>query len=272
VKPIGVLPTLRRSIRGEEQECLLLSDLHIGSRLTDYNALTSVIGEAKHRKMRVLILGDVVDAILPRDTKRFHPSVLHKRLQGKDNVLDETVDWAAEILDPVRGQIDLMAYGNHETAVISHHNTDPIDRLAEKLGCPVGGYSGIVDYRFDGTQKHVRIGYWHGKGRGSSPKSVIDDWAKLQGICESLDVVWTGHRHHRLVMEYPKLSPSPGTLLNERRVYCVCTGSYQRPYADRLPGRNDNFVADSLIHPGGLGSVTLKVQLVKGRVQLGVSF
>src|SRR5262245_44093653 len=75
----------------------LLSDLHIGSAMTDYDLIEADLQEAARNGDRILINGDVIDGIVPGD-KRFSPDRVHPRIRGRADMLTAQEEWAAEIL------------------------------------------------------------------------------------------------------------------------------------------------------------------------------
>ena len=67
---VVVQPPHRTFAPGTESPYLLMSDLHLGSACCDVGAIQSDLRRAKDLDARVLINGDVFDAILPGDRKR----------------------------------------------------------------------------------------------------------------------------------------------------------------------------------------------------------
>ena len=109
----------------------LMSDLHIGAINVDYKALRSDLDRAREHGDRILINGDVFDAILLHDMKRFRAESLDERSRGRSNILNVVVKRAAEELAPYADLIDMIGCGNHEESVEKYHNYDPIQALSE---------------------------------------------------------------------------------------------------------------------------------------------
>src|SRR5210317_2144984 len=109
------------------------ADFHIGAFNVDYDWLAADLEEAAEHDSRILIVGDVFDAILPKDAKRYKPEALHARIRQTSNVVDEAVDWAEEILKPYANLIDMIGLGNHESSVEKYHGTDMTARLIRRL-------------------------------------------------------------------------------------------------------------------------------------------
>lgn len=212
----------------------LLSDLHIGSPNADYKAIgRAVDGEYDY----LAINGDVFDLILPSDKKRYRPSALHKRLWGKDDVINAAVEWGKEILGPVAKKIIFIGTGNHESAAEKHHSIDPVRMLCDALGVTYGGYNGFVDFRLGRTGHGDRsvLYYHHGAGGGSARASAVQEAEKKLSFVEC-DWVWLGHRHHSIAFDAVRLRcPKSGHTPARRRMRLVTTGSFLKSYGAGQP-------------------------------------
>jgi hypothetical protein len=214
----------------------LMSDLHIGSPQTEYSLIEQELVAARERGDRILIDGDVFDAILTRDLKRYSPDGLHPRLQGTRDILGMALDWATELLSPYAALIDLIAVGNHDDTPAKQGNIDLVRLLVGRLNTQggkvwYGGYSGFVDYKIrfaaDGslTRRFV-IFYHHGVGGGSSLAGNASDANKFSWV-EGADLIWLGHKHQKLNLPVGKVScPVQGHHVKERSVRFVRTGAY----------------------------------------------
>lgn len=92
----------------------LMSDLHIGASHVDYKLIDREINDALEHNDRVLINGDLLDLILPKDAKRFQPDSPHPRIARRNDQVNAAIDWAVEILGPVAHLVDMLGLGNHE--------------------------------------------------------------------------------------------------------------------------------------------------------------
>jgi hypothetical protein len=254
---------------GTEVGFTLMSDLHIGAPHVDYRLIKQELAKAIDKGDRILINGDVIDAILPKDHKRFDPDALHPRLQGRRDVLNEEIAWAVELLAPAAHLIDMIGVGNHEDAVAQWHALDPLSAIIGLLNQKLrerkkhcdhvihyGGWTGFVDYRFRrlnlngeprcpggpekgrskprqrGASDGVRWVVWfhHGSG-GAAPvtKGTIDFARKAAFI--TADLLWMGHKHNRIMDDVQRIScPQSGDDLVIRDVRHVMTGAYMQTY------------------------------------------
>lgn len=233
----------------------LLSDLHVGSAATRHDRIRrDVARAASDPSARLAIAGDVFDAILPGDEKRFDIDNLHPRVR-KGDVMGEAIRWAAELLAPAAGQIIFVAPGNHDTKAAKRTSLDPVAMLCDALGVPKGEYAGLL--RVNLSKRHtLNVGWWHGHGGGSSRQSAVKQSARLLDTIDGLDVCWTGHRHQRYAAPVVRYSPTVKGL-KERRVWLVMSGAYMRDAA---------YSVEALHPPGDLGGVVLRAEVQGGEV------
>ena len=125
--------TQKKLTGSKELTLTLMSDLHFGAPNVDYARMLEDLEEAKRNNDRILLDGDIFDMILPGDVKRYIPEALATPLQGRSNIVNVIVKYAAEFLKPYATQIDMIATGNHEESVMKYHHVDPVQLLVGKL-------------------------------------------------------------------------------------------------------------------------------------------
>lgn len=225
----------------------LLSDLHIGAAACDDRRIRDDLTRASSYGCRVLIAGDVFDAIFHGD-KRFSPSVIHPKLRGRDDVGNAALDLATGLLEPFASMIEVVGDGNHETKFTQRTGIDLVGELCRRLNIQRGGYGGVVTFR---VGKHdFNVGYWHGAGGGSSIQAAAKQSARLLDVVEGLDVAWTGHRHQRFVHATTRFVLRRGRV-TERRVLLAMSGAYTRW---------EGYAAERMLSPGDAGAVFLVAQ------------
>lgn len=264
----------------------LMSDLHVGAVNVDYELIKEEIQRAKDKGDRVCINGDIFDFILMGDHKRYKQDVLHPRLLGRKNVVNEAIKWGAELLRPVVNQIDMIGYGNHETSIEAHNSYDPIQALIYELEgskekkeehlIHYGGYTGFIDYRIryqnkkqtqspGSNGKRIVIYYHHGGGANAPVTKGMIDFHRKDTFVDS-DVIWLGHKHNRFTSHVRKLAcPEQGDQPSVRDVRHVMTGAYFDTYVGqsqesiRKDGRRASWAADSGFAPQGKGGARLEI-------------
>lgn len=219
-----------------------LSDLHIESDLFDFEGFEKLIHErSKLPNHRVILLGDVMDLVVPPDLKRWRASVQDRSIVGRDDWLNAAVDLAIERLANNGTRYDLVAPGNHEDAFIKFHGVDVSSMLARELRCARGGYSGYVEYVIrsktsgkTGPTRRVpvfRILYHHGAWGGRVVKGFggARDWCRA---FEGWHCFTFGHNHQTTVNREIHLRPKKGGGIVEFPVYIVCCGAWVHNYSD----------------------------------------
>jgi len=266
---------------GDEVGIWLMSDLHIGGFHTQHQLIERELKQALERGWRVNINGDILDAIVAKDAKRFSPSCIAKRLRGRDDIVTAEIEWAYEILEPYAAIIDMIGEGNHDKAIRLHHGTDPVLEIVGMLNRHLvetgsehrinyGAYRGFIDYRWrraggSGTRRVV-IFYHHGSGGISQATKGIMNFWRLQTWVDS-DVIWVGHTHNSLGDTTPVRvrCPLSGDTPAADPIKNVMTGSYlwnlQGLTQDgiRKNGRPADYAGDAMLPPQNMGGTLLRI-------------
>jgi predicted phosphodiesterase len=243
----------------------LMSDLHIGASMVDYDLLLSDLDEADRNGDRILINGDLIDGIVPGD-KRFSPERVHPRVRGRSDMVAAEVEWAVDLLRPYAHLIDVIGVGNHDTHVERVAKVDPVKMILKDLGEDIryGGYTGVVEYTFqyhDNPRrvKKYRIFAHHGSGKQGTLRASMDSLQRKRSWVQA-DMIWEGHSHTRWSAVERNLSWSEkDSVPILKPVRFVVTGSYIDPYVAQSEdsikrhGRRGNYVSDSGLAPHGNG-------------------
>lgn len=256
---------------------LLMSDLHIGAASCDKELIASELQWARDNKARVAIAGDVFDLLLPKDHKRFNPTVLDPLIRNTDSVLNATLNMGVKILKPYADLIDLIGCGNHETSITKYHATDIIALLCERLSTPKhqvqhGGYTGAWVNTYSrpsggdggGTGSFV-IRYHHGMGGAAPVTKGLIDFARFSSWMRDADVIWFGHKHNRTLAHVRESRiPRQGDDFELRDVFHVQTSSYdtdQHPQFDSEGTYTTNWGTEKGFAPQGRGGAKLWVSI-----------
>jgi len=246
-----------------------LSDVHLGSGNCDETAFLNDLNNARKLNARIIIVGDLFDALLPKDTKRFKISVLAKWLQDTDDVINVSINRAYEKLKNFGDLIDVISVGNHEESVLKYHSFDMISALIHRLNIYLeqkkskhrvehGQYLGYVQYKSDrisgGGVRILKVLYYHGAG-GAAPvtKGMIDfNRIKTNFV---FDLFLTGHKHNKIADSSGIMDISGnGNLLFYPQKLVQC-GTYQKTY-----NLNDNVSFEEMkaFPPADVGCAFIK--------------
>lgn len=204
---------IKCSGRSDRVEIFPLWDMHIGKSNCNETALRKWISEVikrdkmPHRHVRVLLGGDVLNAVSPKDLKRFDFSDIAEWLlegdkeQIKDNLSNTTikeVGRATKILTPVKHLILGAIEGNHEKTIRKRTNTDIQKMFCDKLEIPNLSDEVLIRFKFirggyatSSIIINARHGYGAGRSIGAEPTkldNMRDEW-------EIADVCISGHTH-----------------------------------------------------------------------------
>jgi len=247
------------------QEFLLVSDLHWDNPHCDRGLLKNHLDEAVKRNAAIILNGDTYCCMGGKYDRRADKSLIRPE-HNTDRYFDAIVDTSVEWFAPYAKNILLIGYGNHETAIIKHGETDLLQRFASTLNyatgsaVQVGGYGGTIDIRvLHDTIRGVNfvVHYYHGFGGGGVvSKGVIQDQRLLAGT-EGYDLTWMGHvhelyYHQNIIHRYDR---STKTLI-QKPIHQLRTATYKEEWDGGYMG----FHTERGRGPKPLGGYWLKLE------------
>jgi hypothetical protein len=216
---------------GWERWFLLSSDWHSDNPDFDGALLRRLFDQAKARGAGILGIGDLLCVMQTKGDKRHSKSKVKPEHQGDDYlglVEDTTVDW----LQPYAQNLVGLGRGNHEGAILVHHEYDIVRRIARRLDVPYLGYAGYVRFMFQrqspsgtGNRTSRNLFYTHGSGGGGEvTRGVIDTNRKAVWLPDA-DFVVRGHVHEFWIVSVPRLrlTDSGKTFQDEQVHICLPT-------------------------------------------------
>jgi hypothetical protein len=247
------------------QEFLLVSDLHWDNPHCDRGLLKNHLDEAVKRNAAIILNGDTYCCMGGKYDRRADKSLIRPE-HNTDRYFDAIVDTSVEWFAPYAKNILLIGYGNHETAIIKHGETDLLQRFASTLNyatgsaVQVGGYGGTIDIRvLHDTIRGVNfvVHYFHGhSGGGVVSRGVIHDQRLLAGT-EGYDLTWMGHvhelyYHQNMIHRYDR---STKTLI-QKPIHQLRTATYKEEWDGGYMG----FHTERGRGPKPLGGYWLKLE------------
>lgn len=192
---------------GWEQWFLLASDVHWDNPHCNRALFHRHMRQAKERRAGVFIFGDFFCLMQGRGDPRGNKDSIRPE-HNTATYIDSVVDTAAVDLEPYADIIELLGYGNHETSVLKHQETDVIARLGKRLGVAVGGYSGFIRFLFSrgkSNKSSLVLFYHHGSGGGGPvTKGVIRTNRQAVWLPDA-QIVVGGHVHQDWVLTLPRV-------------------------------------------------------------------
>jgi hypothetical protein len=236
-----------------------LGDIHIGAHNCAEDKLKSHVRRiAQDPNAYWIGGGDVLDAVVLNDSKRFDPTIVPDwMLKGSANNIRMNIkdmlraqrNRFYEILDPIRDKCLGLIEGNHEYSIMKYHNRDLQSELCQHFKCEDltdcaflrlrfrrrKGKSVKADGQPDMTSDTVRMFITHGNGGGRSSGAEPMSLYRLAADKEC-DIVLKGHSHSFCIHPpIPMLSiPGHGALPESPIVYdkyAANWGSFVYTYA-----------------------------------------
>jgi len=211
-------------------------DLHIGARSCAETLLKKAVKEvAENPRAYAIGGGDLIDAVLPHDIKRFDFNTLpdwmlegdcHTTREMLNNILLQQVDRVHSLLSPIPGDRWLGAIsGNHEYSVQKHNNNNIHKAICNRLNMPDLSDEALIRLRFkrQGAGATIIIYIRHGYGGGRTPGAEANKIDRMVAEWEVADICFTGHSHTfrieppRPVLEIPRSG----------KLYPECTVRYR---------------------------------------------
>jgi hypothetical protein len=253
----------------------LLSDLHLDSPTFAKADFVADANKYQARGARFLINGDVFDAILPTDRKRYTRA---NDGFNEDAQINARLDFAVNLLKPYVNSIDFIGIGNHEASITKYDHCDMIKLLVSELAryrdpsLPAirrGSYQGFIRLWFragNGATRQYIIYREHGKG-GNSPvtKSTIS-LNRLNTVFIA-NLYWLGHSHGNLTSSGWNIYPDNSGKIIQEKTREVVTAGYQKGFEQRdltddVLYRN-SFPEEKFLVPTGIGAALLHINVPK---------
>lgn len=224
---------------GWEQEVLLMSDEHMDNLHCDRTMLIRHHEEALTKNAPIFKFGDTLCLMQGKWDKRSDRKQMRPELAVGTNYLDLVVEHAAKFYTPYASNIALIGLGNHETAILAHHETNMVERLVTKLNdrrparsqgkVHLGAYTGFIQFRFMAGESNLRtlsLHYHHGYGGGGEVTRGMIDNNRTRGQYAA-DIFYSGHIHRRNSDENVVTSCSKAGVVTESTQYFLRGSCYK---------------------------------------------
>lgn len=245
VHTIDVLDNWKLS--GFEFKALITSDWHYDNPKCDRKLLHAHLAEAKRIGAPVFCNGDLFCLMQGKRDKRGSKQDVRPEHQVAD-YYDAVARTSAEDLSEFAQNIAVVGYGNHETAIIKHQETDVLQSFARRMrndyGSPmkVGGYGGWIFFRFKnpapggGSTLTLKMKYFHGSGGGGPVTKGVIKANRMAVYLPDADLVTTGHIHEKWALRYTHERVTGHGRVYLRDQLHLCTGTYKEEYQDGSKG------------------------------------
>ncbi len=253
-------------------------DTHIGSSSSDIDAWSSILRQFRDDPNTYdICMGDVVDAIVGHDDKRWKLSQIDKSIfaeQPNIRVVDAILDWQIDQFvniyvsswDPRKNIAFLV--GNHEEKAAKYHGSDVSARIVRELERKMPsnthiellGVSGFITLSFDiagGSYLSLMIYVHH--GYGGSSRTIGGDLTKYEKgfTYYAGDVHAYGHVHKLIAVPYDYARPDA----SRKKIVCanrwlLLTGSFHKSFS---LNSKPNYSEEKGLPPRTLGAMLLEI-------------
>ena len=221
-------------------DMFICSDVHWDSKKCDRDLFKKHLKKAEENEALVFINGDFFDLMQGRYDPRsgkydIRPEYKHA------NYIDQVINDGAEVLSKYKVKY-IIGQGNHETGILKRLETNPSERLVERIKynggeAYLGGYSGWIilenqSSEVRGSKTTTRLKYHHGAGGGKRSKGILSaDIDRAEN--PDADILCKGHDHNKwhLPTSVRRINRTHD-IINED-IHILRTGSYKK--------RSDNF-------------------------------
>jgi len=187
-------------------------------------------------------MGDVFDALVVSDSKRFRLSNIDSNYFNCDNpdrFLDMQIDDAVELFTPYTSQLLGIMRGNHEDQILKRYNTDMTWQLCDRLGNKDLdlGYSALLYLRLKYNSPNpstkpsgraIRMFLHHGYGGGSRTEGgAITTYSRFITYYDA-DIYLVGHSHQQWSKKIARVGINRKGDWEDRTVILANTGTFKK--------------------------------------------
>lgn len=230
----GRVTTLRPELtRNKDAWFLLTADWHWDNPKCDRDLLEKHLKQAVERNAGVMVFGDAFCIMQGRyDGRRVKGDIRDEH--NNATYLDSVVDTFCEWIEPYKNNIKLMTYGNHETSILKHCETDLLQRMSQRTKIALGKFDGwvrIIPNLLSTNERHGKnLYYHHGSGGGGAVTRGVIATNRRNAYIDGADIIVSGHIHEAWIMETPKESITSNGHTERKAVTHVQTGTYKEEF------------------------------------------
>ena len=228
-----------------ESKVAILSDLHWDNPHCNRELLKAHLDYCLEHDIPVFINGDMFCLMQGKGDRRGNKSDVRPE-HAFNNYFDSIVKTAVEWFEPYAHIIKLIGYGNHETSIIKHQETDIIARFVDLLNykagsnIQTGGYGGWIWFNYQNSNmvKSLKLKYFHGSGGGGVVTKGAINLTRALAMYEA-EIFTMGHIHENSARTDAKevLSLKKGICeVKHQYIHSMITGTYKDEYGDGSSG------------------------------------
>lgn len=191
-------------------------DIHWGARdCAEERFERMVLKEyADDPKALFIGMGDIVDAIVSSDQKRYRQTVMKAAFASREDVLDASIDEFATLWERYKiPKSRLLGFisGNHHDAILKRHGTDITERLCYRLKTKNLGYSAFVKILTNAGNHKMPVTLFAHHGFGGATRTdggSVTKYVRHAFRYQGGDIYLYGHDHQRWVKRIAVVRPN----------------------------------------------------------------
>lgn len=241
---------------------LLASDIHLDNPKCDRQMLAKHLDQMAESNGYALFFGDVLCLMQGKKDRRGDKGSIRPEHQG-GNYFDLVFDESAQWLKPWQDRILVMGDGNHETAVLSNQEIDPLENVCRRMrdtGSKVEhmGYQGFVRFSFykelNSCVRRCTLFFHHGAWGGVVTKGTMGG-GRYASVAPDADILVNGHNHEKTIVSHPcyRINQSGRAWLENR--WHLQTGTYKQEF-----GGIGGWAVERIVMPKSLGGIWLDLR------------
>lgn len=223
----------------------ILSDLHWDNPHCNRELLKAHLDYCLKEDIPVFINGDMFCLMQGKGDRRGNKSDVRPE-HAFNNYFDSIIKTAVDWFTPYAHIIKLIGYGNHETSVLKHQESDIISRFVDLLNYKcnsnvlTGGYGGWIWFNYQNSNmvKSLKLKYFHGSGGGGAVTKGAINLTRALSMYEA-DIFTMGHIHENSARTDAKevMYLKKGVCeIRHKYIHNMITGTYKDEYADGSNG------------------------------------
>jgi hypothetical protein len=214
---------------------------HFGSRRFHQRRFKQFLTEQMTIPQSYLILmGDIFDAIIPADGKRYDPRDIEPKylLADQGQVLNMALNDAESVLRPYKDQIIGVMMGNHEYEFDRRYGLNLTQMLCERLNVRNLGMSFLMWLQLQrsdgqgGQGRSVKIYGHHGYGGNAKTSGGSITKYERSFMDYNADIMLFGHDHKTWKYQRPRIDINSRGKIVDSPLTVVCCGTFKRSLSD----------------------------------------
>ena len=240
-----------------------IGDLHLGSICCDKQAFEEMLDYIHTTdNTYTLLMGDLMDAIVHTDTRRYDISTIDPDLLTPEDQIEYLIEKLKPLAD--KGKIIGMLEGNHEHELKKRSYIPVCKRISEAINIPFFGYQTVIRLNFrrqsPGMIKDVvwtnTLYAHHGCGGGRRTGSIVNKVTDFMSQWDC-DIYLMGHVHRKVAHTETMLTvPKRGKLrIEESRKLFGVIGTFLKSYTD---DESSTYIERAGYPPVTIGTIRLE--------------